>query len=357
MTERTWMLYGANGYTGELIAEEARRRGMTPVLAGRRAEAIRPIAERLGLPWRAFPVDTPEAVVQGMHGVAVMLLAAGPFTVTSAPVVEACLRTGTHYLDITGEIPVFEACHRRDAEARARGCVVLPGVGFDVVPSDCLAASLAQALPGATHLELAFSSSGGFSKGTAKTVVQNLSEGGAIRRDGVITSVPMGWRSKRIPFADHPRTAMSIPWGDVSTAFHSTGIPNIVVYMATPRRMVQGAKLVAHVTPVLALSPVKELLKRVIDKAVKGPDEQTRRTARAQLWGRVEDASGRSVEGTLTTPEGYQLTVLTAVEAVARVLKGNVKPGALTPSKAFGAGFITEFAGCELRIHPVGARA
>lgn len=281
-----------------------------------------------------------------------ILLCAGPFSATSAPVVGACLRTGRHYLDITGEIPVFEACHARDGEAKRRGVVLMPGVGFDVVPSDCLAASLAEALPGATSLELAFHGGSAPSRGTAKTMVEGLKEGGVIRKDGELTRVPFAWRTAEIPFRDRARTAMTIPWGDVSTAYHSTGIPNIMVYLAQPPRVTRFAKLVRPVLPILATGVAQRTLKRMIDRRPAGPDEHTRTTFRAQLWGRVTAADGRTVTGTLETPEGYQLTVLTALASVARLEAGKIaaQAGALTPSRAFGAGFIRDIPGCDLRV-------
>src|SRR5688500_220953 len=196
------LLYGANGYTGELIADEAARRGVPVVLAGRRAEAIAPIAERLRADSRIFPLESGEQVARHLDGVTAVLLAAGPFAHTSAPVVEACIRRGIHYLDITGEIAVFEACKRRHADALAAGVTVLPGVGFDVVPTDCVAATLAAALPSATHLELAFGGGGGFSRGTAKTMLSGIGHGGAVRENGRIRGVPLAWRTRTIPFRD-----------------------------------------------------------------------------------------------------------------------------------------------------------
>jgi len=259
--EETWLLYGANGYTGELVAEEARRRGARPVLAGRRAEAVRPLAERLGLPWKAFELSDPARIAEEIAGQRALLLCAGPFSATSAPVVEACLRSGVHYLDVTGEIAVFEACQRRSAEARTRGVVLLPGVGFDVVPSDCLAATLKRALPDATRLELAIASSGGTSRGTAKTVVEGLNQGGAVRQGGRIRKVPLAYRTRTVPFRDKPRFAMTLPWGDVSTAYYSTGIPDIEVYVATPARAARALALVGPIAPFLGKPLVQRLLK------------------------------------------------------------------------------------------------
>ena len=192
-----WMLYGANGYTGELIAREAVRRGQKPILAGRNPAAIATLARELGCPSRSFSLDNHQTVVNARQGIALVLHCAGPFVETSAPMVTACLEARVHYLDITGEIAVFEAIFARDAEAKQRGVTLLPGVGFDVVPTDCLAAMLARKLPSANELWLAFSSPGAqLSRGTLKTMIEGIGEGGAIRRDGKIVRVPMAWDAR-----------------------------------------------------------------------------------------------------------------------------------------------------------------
>ncbi len=348
--EDSWMLYGANGYTGELAAVEAVRRGLAPTLAGRRADAVRPIAERLGLPWVAFDLDDPARIAEKLSGQRALLLCAGPFSATSAPVVEACLRAGVHYLDVTGEIDVFEACQRRGAEARTRGVVLLPGVGFDVVPSDCLAATLKRALPDATRLELAIATHGGTSRGTAKTVVEGLAQRGAVREGGVIRKVPHAYRTRTVQFRDQARFAMTVPWGDVSTAFYSTGIPDIEVYLATPPRAVRALRAVNPMVSLLGRPFAQRLLKSMIDRRPAGPDETTRARGSTQLWGAVQNLAGQRVEATLSTPEGYSFTASAAVETTRRVASGAVAPGAHTPSTAFGADFIKSFAGCDLRL-------
>ncbi len=350
MSNPTWILYGANGYTGELIAEEAVRRGMRPVLAGRNAERIRQIAERLGLEHRAFGLDDPAELDRQFGGTKLVFLAAGPFSRTSRPVVDACLRAGASYADITGEYPVFEAVFARDAAARDAGSTLIPGAGFDVVPSDCLAASLKAALPDANTLELAFAGSEGPSAGTAKTMLEGLPHGGAIRKNGRITQVPAAWKTRTVPFADRTREAVSIPWGDIATAYHSTGIANITTYMAAPANVVRAMRIAGRFGWLLGADPIQALLGRMIDRKVKGPDAERRRVARMYLWGRASSPAGEAVEGTLETPEAYQLTVLAGVEVASRLLAGDVEPGAKTPSMAFGAGFITEIDECDLRI-------
>lgn len=339
-----FLLYGANGYTGRIIAELARERGLLPILAGRAADKVRPLAERLGLPWRAFGVERPD-----LRDVKLVLLCAGPFSATSRPMVDACLRAGAHYLDITGEFQVFEAVLERDAEARERGVVLLPGVGFDVVPSDCLAALLKERLPSATRLELAFAALGRASPGTLKTTLESLPRGGVVRRGGKLVPVPAAYEVREIPFADKTRSAMSVPWGDVATAFRSTGIPDITVFMAANPAVIRAARLGSVAAPLLGFPPLQRFLKSRIERTVRGPDAAERAAGASQLWGRASDAD-RSVEMTLSAPEGYALTADAAVECVERVLGGTPKPGAWTPSLAFGSGFAGSLPGVQVGV-------
>ena len=201
----SWMIYGANGYTGSLIAREAVVRGMRPVLAGRNESEISKLAAELDLEFRVFGLDDASVLKESISGMQVILHCAGPFSVTSEPMITACLQAGAHYLDITGEISVFEQAHRLDEQARRADIVLLPGAGFDVVPSDCLAASLVRQLPAATSLQLAFEAGGGPSPGTAKTSVEGLAGGGCIRRDGKLQKVAL---LDKHPFAENMRFAL-----------------------------------------------------------------------------------------------------------------------------------------------------
>lgn len=344
-----WLLYGANGYTGRLIAEEASRRGMRPVLAGRREEAVRPLAASLGLDYRVFALGgvPAERLAQELEPFAAVVLAAGPFSATSGPVADACIRAGTHYLDITGEIEVFEALHERGTRAGERGCVLLPGAGFDVVPSDCLAAVLAGALPEATSLELAIAPGIKPAPGTARTMVEGLPHGSAVREGGRIRRLPAGGRARIVPFRDRERHAVAIPWGDVSTAYHSTGIPDVTVYMSLPTPAGVALRLARPFLPALRFPPAQRALSAAAGR-MSGPGPRAREAGRAQLWGQVHGPGGAVRSATLRTPEAYQLTARTVVESLRRVVGGEVRPGFRTPSLAFGAEYITEFAGCEL---------
>jgi short subunit dehydrogenase-like uncharacterized protein len=342
-----WMIYGANGYTGELVAREAVRKGLKPVLAGRNAEAVGKLARELGLPSRTFSLDDPTGTAAELFGMGAVLHCAGPFIKTSAPMVAACLGTGAHYLDITGEIPVFERVLSQGEAARRAGAALIPGVGFDVVPTDCLAARLKEALPDATHLVLAFyTDKGSVSRGTMKTMIESLPHAGAIRKDGRIIPVPIAFDSREIDFGRGGRRwAMTIPWGDVSTAYHSTGIPNIRVYSGTPPSQIRRMKRLAPLLPLAGWPPIKRFAQRWVERRVTGPTPEQRETARVYLWGQAKNAAGRTVTSTLETPEAYRFTAESAVAAVKRVLGGKVQPGAWTASRAFGAGFVTELPG------------
>ena len=342
------LIYGAYGYTVSLIVRQALEAGLRPVLAGRDPRALAEIADRHGLSHRSAPLDDSRALDAALRGMRAVLHCAGPFVHTSRPMVDACLRLGVHYLDITGELMVFEAITTRDAEARKRGVALLPGVGFDVVPSDCLAAHLVGRLPNATHLELAFRSSGGVSRGTATTVAENAGSGGAVRRDGTIVSVPPAWRTRRIDFGDGERSlAVSIPWGDVSTAWHSTGIPNVVVYMAMTPAMRRALVLSRWLGWLLSAGQVRRELVRRARSRRPGPSDASRARAESRLWGEVRDADGRAATALVVAPDGYTLTARTAVAAAQRVLAGDVGGGFSTPSQAFGADFILAQPGVE----------
>lgn len=343
------MIYGAYGYTGELAVREARGLGLEPILAGRNAEKLAEVAARWGegMETRAVSLDDADALAEALDGVGVVLHCAGPFEMTCKPMVRACMQTGTHYLDITGEMSVFESLARLDQKARDAGVMLLPGIGFDVVPTDCLAARLKAKLPGATHLELAFASVGGQSSaGTMKTAVHNLERGGAIRVDGEIKRVPGAHATRVIDFGDGTeRLAVAIPWGDVSTAWRSTAIPNITAYMAAPPKLVRGMKFARLVRPLLGLGAVKGYLRSRIEKGPRGPSDEQRARSVSLIWGEVRDADGTVVTDTLRTIEGYTLTARSGLIAAKRVLAGEATVGYQTPSMCFGADYILEIEG------------
>jgi short subunit dehydrogenase-like uncharacterized protein len=342
-----FLLYGANGYTGNLIARLAIERGFRPLIAGRNGEQIKRLANELNLEQRVFALDDAPSLDAALQQVAAVLHCAGPFSHTSKLMADACLRTKTHYLDITGEIAVFESLAARSKEAESKGVMLLPGVGFDVVPSDCLAAHLKKRLPSAKNLTLAIQGLGRISHGTATTMVENINRGGLIRREGKLTPVPAAWKTRDVDFGRGPVKATTIPWGDVSTAFHSTGIPNIEVYAAIPNATRLMLKMARHFSGLLATKPAQRFLKKRIKAQPAGPSDEERARGKSFVWGEVTDESGQTKTSRLKGPEGYTLTAMTALTIVEKVLAGEAPIGFQTPSRAYGADLILEAEGVK----------
>lgn len=338
------LLYGANGYTGRLIVELAAEQGLSLVLAGRNEDAITSLAEESGMTPRVFDLSDPEVIADALTDISVVLHCAGPFSRTAMPMAEACVATGTHYLDITGEIAVFERLkHKLGAQAAQASVMLMPGVGFDVVPSDCLARYLADKCPKADTLTLAFASQGGISHGTATTAVENIGEGGAIRQDGKIVNVPPAHSVREFDFGRGPRTATTIPWGDVSTAHHSTKIPNISVYMATPPSLLRMMRASRYLGWLLSSPPGQWMLKRGIPAT--GPDQTTRESGWAVVIGEARSKYGDHAAAKLSCPEAYHLTAVAALHIARKVHSGAFLPGYQTPSSAYGPDLVLELPG------------
>ncbi|MFN4258587.1 MAG: saccharopine dehydrogenase family protein [Gemmataceae bacterium] len=340
-----FLIYGANGYSGALIARTAVARGHRPILAGRNAKEVAALAGELQLEHRCFTLTDAATVARQLDGLAAVIHCAGPFAHTFEVMTNACLQARVHYLDITAEMVVFETLAARSERAEQAGVMWLPGAGFDVVPSDCLAAHLKRRLPTANHLALGFQVRSRVSRGTATTVVENLGKGGLIRRDGVLTPVPTDWKTRTIDFGDGPVLSVSVPWGDVATAYHSTGIPNIEVYMAFPKGIGLFAQASRWGNWLLRSAVFQFLAKKWIRTWLPGPTDTERATHHSQFWGEATDADGQRVVSRLRGPEAYTLTAQTAVQCVEQVLAGKAPPGFQTPAKAYGPDFILDVAG------------
>jgi saccharopine dehydrogenase (NAD+, L-lysine-forming) len=348
-----WMLYGATGYTGRITAKLARERGLEPILAARSEEKLRPLAQSLALQYRAFDLEDPVKLRQNLAGVAAVLHMAGPFSSTSSPMVDACLASGCHYLDISGEVAVYESIWPRQQQAVQAGVVLLPGVGFDVVPTDCVAAMLHDALPDATALELAFVTLGSKpSPGTTKTWIEGLAKGGLVRESGQLKQLPLAGKTRKIEFPSRPRHCLALPLGDVSSAYITTGIPNIVVYVAMPERATRVLAALGSVRGVLGNQRVQRLLKRLVGWGVRGASAEARKGGRTEVWGEAKNDSGEVVTAALTTPDGYTFTADSSLRCLERALSGQIAPGATTVGKALGGEFVAECDGVEVELRP-----
>ncbi|PJZ68981.1 saccharopine dehydrogenase [Leptospira perolatii] len=345
MAAKKWILYGANGYTGELIAREAVAKGLKPILAGRSSHKIQALAKELSLEHTVFDLKNHEEIRKKIRGTHLVLHCAGPFVQTSLPMAKACISEKVHYLDITGEIPVYESLYSLDSQAKKSGVLLLPGVGFDIVPTDCLAASLKKKMKKGSSLDLAFVGLSEVSAGTMKSALEQLPYGSRIRKNGELVVTPFFSRSKRIQITGKPYKVYGIPWGDVFTAYISTGIPNIEVFKDISASQVNAFQFIKPGIGILKNKTILHFLQSIVGKLVKGPGESIRKNTITKVWGEIRSQDGKSVHLVLECKEGYEFTIESSLLAVSRVLSKEVGKGFMTPSLAFGCDFVFEVKG------------
>jgi short subunit dehydrogenase-like uncharacterized protein len=338
---KSWLLYGAYGYTGTLIAREAKDRKHDVVLAGRSSEKLIPIAEELSLDYVIFDLKNEELVFNTIKDYDLIFNAAGPFKYTSPPIVKSCLKSSTNYLDITGEIPVFEQNFKYDSQARENHISIISGVGFDVVPTDCLAEYVSKKLQNPTSLDIGIASISELSPGTLKTMLEYNNTNPLVRRNGEL--IPLEKRDIRtIQFSDQERPVGPATWGDLSTAYRTTGIPNISTYLFMPKMKVSPLKSTGvSFNEMISNEEAKNKVFNWIGKNVHGPNEARRQTNRCYIWASVHNDAGRIEQAWLETMESYRFTAVAGVRCVERVFDLHPK-GALTPALAFGADFVLE---------------
>ena len=288
------LVYGASGYAGRLIALECAKRSRSSsawsaVVAGRTASKIGSVASEVGCESRVFELDRCDRF---LSDVGVVVHCAGPFSSTAKPMMDACIRTGTHYLDISGEIEVFQYARSQSKLAAERGSVLCPGAGFDIVPTDCIATRLKEEFPAAREINLAFTFGTLPSVGTLHTVIEGLALGGVIRRDGFLAPVSNGYRIRRIRFQDRSRWCVSIPWADVYTSGISTGVPNGMVLTAMPWIACQMVRATSLVRGMLATKLAEAFMKRLANLLFSGGPSvgnawKRRASCGGKHWGRM----------------------------------------------------------------------
>ena len=342
------LIYGATGFTGRLIAHRAKSDGFDVVLAGRHPDGLRTLSKTLKLPWRAVSLDVPGDLDAALQDVDVVLHVAGPFSVTARPMLLACLRNCTHYLDVTGEIGVFQDLHNFHTEACGRGVMIMPGVGFVVLASDCLAAYLSAKLPNIQHLRIAFSLPEFFSRGTLRTMVSMVREQVTIRRSGHLTSIPVGRLERMFDFGEGPRLSTAVNWADVYTAYFTTGIPNIEVYAGAGPLERGLYQLCSWLAEPMQLAPWQWLLELQANTWHEGPSKEQRANASRVICAEAEDGWRRQVCARLYTQDGYDFTVESALAVSKRVLDGHFETGFQTPAGVYGSELLLSFQGIRL---------
>jgi short subunit dehydrogenase-like uncharacterized protein len=352
MQNNQFLLYGAYGYTGQLIARFAAEYNLRPILAGRRAEPLERLAKQLNLPYKVLNLDNTPALEAALQEVKVVIHCAGPFDHTAKQMINACLKKGVHYLDINGDMDVFEELYSFDNAAKNAGIMVMSGAGFDVVPTDCLALFLKKLLPGATHLQLAFATPGGaLSHGTATTSAAKLGEPGAVRQDGRLIPVPIGHKGMQVDFGQGRKLfVMTLPWGDLFTAYLTTGIANIESYVGVPYAAYVFLKFQFLFNFLLRTSFVRRLVQNKIDKSPAGLDDAKREKSTSLVWGRVSNEMGEVRVVRLSGPDAYTMTAISTLLIAKKALEGNFKAGYQTPAGAYGEDLVMEIPGVTREV-------
>lgn len=332
----SWLLYGATGFSGRLIAQAAKARGHNVIFAGRDAAKVEALAAKLGGAHRVFDMSSHRDVIdRGLSGVRLVLNCAGPFSLTASTLAQACLRTGAHYLDIASEIADHRVAQRLDERAREAGVMLLPGVGFGVLASDCLAYWLNENLSGAVTLTLAFSAGASASHGTLATFLESLQQSGFVRRTGQLVAAEPASESRTIDFGPgKEQRAVLFPWrADVLSAGLSTNIPHIQSYAAVPALM----RLVLKKRSWFEHGPLRKLLENWVARTPDGPSEAERAKRKSWVYGEVVNEIGNRLRAVVECPDPYDFTVQAALAATERALTGHVPEGFTTPAQLLGS--------------------
>ena len=341
------LIYGVTGYEGGLISRLAAAAGVPHVAAGRDLERVAPHADRLMVPARAFSLAHPAKIDRALEGVAVVLNAAGPFAETAMPLAEACLRGGVHYLDLASEAPEIDALLHLDGRGREAGVMLMPGVGFGIVPTDALAARLRRRLPSAVRLRLAVEAVGGMSRGSLLTLLRDSCRPGVRRRGGELVPARAAEETLRIDLGGGPRRAVTNPWrGDVVTAWWSGVYPDIDTYTVFPPLLVwmlRSCRL-PLIRAIAGGGAAQAALRWLACRLPAGPDESKLAAGLTRVWAQAEDAAGGRVTARLRGPDVHLFAARLALWVTRRALSGRVRVGFQTPSTAFGPDLLDRLA-------------
>lgn len=322
------LIYGAAGYMGKLFTQYAKNLDL-PVVLGSRDPMLTPGELRL------FSLNDVAVIMTYLEDIKLVVNLAGPFANTQQPFIEACLKTGTHYIDISGEVPEFEAAYQFDALAKTSNVMLMPGAGFGVVPTDIAATLAHQKLPDATHLVLAYITIGGATRGTLKTVLKD------IHKEGI--EIVGGEKVKAMPAKDaffvevngKKQRVIYNPWrGDLFTARISTAIPNIRTYANFPgfaERMMKGKLLWLR----------DLILNKLINWLPVGPSEKALKKGKTVIYANVRNNLGQTASVTIHGPEAYVFTAQILTSISKEIINDNWKPGFQTPS-VFGKPVLLE---------------
>jgi short subunit dehydrogenase-like uncharacterized protein len=215
---------------------------------------------------------------------------------------------------------VFRALYDLDERARQAGITIMPGAGFGVIATNCLARYVSDAVGGAAVLEVATRAAvAQQGPGVAATRQQNMPYGGWIRQAGHLQPCPLGSGIITITLPDGPCLIMPLPTGDLEAAFQATGAADITAYGAVPGDPASGPK-------------------------ASDPPADQHPAYQSFGWARATGPDGATTQAWLQTGESYAFTGTASIRAVEETLARS-QPGAFSPAAAFGADFVLTIPG------------
>ena len=348
--DKQWMIYGANGYSGKLVAQLAVNKGYKPILAGRNESAIIKMANDFGLDSRVFGLENENSLAEELKDINLVLNCAGPFVETAEPFVKACLKHGVHYLDLSGELEVFEYCYSHGDEAKEKGILICPGVAFDVVPTEAIAAKLKAAMPDATTLKLGFDGDMSLSPGSSITLLKGIGNPNLslfmVRENNILEKAQKPkFENLAYEYGGKRHKSMTLTWADLNAAHYSTDIPNIYVFIKATLTNRLSFAYMQLVSGVFKSKLIQAISQRFIKVLIKGPTLKDLENNRMLVFGEISNIEGQTKRLYLNVSHGYKFTSQSALAFVDYCLNNNVSPGYCTPSQLTGPDFVLGFTG------------
>ncbi|NRB41299.1 MAG: saccharopine dehydrogenase NADP-binding domain-containing protein [Pseudomonadales bacterium] len=310
---KMWMIYGANGFLGQLIVAEAVRRGYQPILAGRNDKALMLLADTYDLEYRVFDLQHQKIIKDQLHDVVLLLNCAGPFMQTADALRTAAIAKGCHYLDVSAETAVNQQSLACDNQAIESGSVILPALGFYSVVADVLVHRLLEQHAEISRVKLIYTGQPFYSRGMQKTLFFLFLQGTV--------------NAKKLPYA--------LLQADKGMCMYSSGLNEISLYQESCHSVFRKYRWMGILKPILKTALIQRFIENQMDKRRenKCSDTLTRNiqiTAQGYIAG---DNSGR-LEHKMEVAESFSFSVFSTLMAVEHVLADKLMPGAYSPSQA-----------------------
>jgi short subunit dehydrogenase-like uncharacterized protein len=340
------LIYGAYGFTGTGISKLASEYGITPVLAGRNESKLKPLAESLGYDYVVLSLENNhDNLVKVLKHFEIVLHIAGPYTFTGEPMLDAVVEAGTHYVDLTGENHVIQQQLDRHEEFKAANIMVMPSVGYDVVPTDCLNVYVANQIDNPTNLTVVINGNytaaegASVSRGTMKSGLEVMGRPLLMRQKGEMVEVSALKVIHRVE-GGQEQTLVQIPWADMMTSYVSTGVPTIEVFQ------LQQGELPGWLPRMAQSDFGRRILGWLIDKfAPEGPPPGALETRQTRIVSTATNDAGESASAAMITPESYLFTFHSTLIVAKRVIDGHWESGFQTVGKVYGPDLALEVPG------------